>query len=99
MTTPQHGVIGGSQRNPSVATNILTHLRTGSSITPLEALKLFNCLSLAQRIYDLREDGYDICTKMIKVGKSKRVAEYRLKPSYPCCKTCLCFPQANEVQA
>ena len=38
--------------------SILNHLRDGNSITPLEALNLFGCLSLAQRIHNLKRDGY-----------------------------------------
>lgn len=66
---------------------ILQHLQSGKSITPLEALQLFNCLSLHQRVAELRQEGYRIRTTMITVPSGKRVASYSLlEPS----------PQANN---
>lgn len=56
---------------------ILEWMQKGNPITPLGALKLFNCLRLGARIKELRDMGYDIVTEMISVG-AKRVARYRL---------------------
>ena len=39
---------------------ILAHLEAGNQISPLQALKKFDCLRLGARIYDLRKDGHDI---------------------------------------
>jgi Helix-turn-helix domain len=58
---------------------ILAHLQAGHSITALEALNLFNCLSLAPRIFDLRRQGHKIIATMITLSSGKRVAEYRLE--------------------
>jgi len=50
--------------------NILKHLQTGKSITPVDALDLYGCLRLAARINELR-DIAPIKTRMIhKDGKS-----------------------------
>jgi Helix-turn-helix domain len=57
---------------------ILSHLRSGKTITPLEALNLYQCLSLAQRINNLRNDGHDIKTEMIRLRSGKRIAQYHL---------------------
>lgn len=39
---------------------ILLHLKSGKSITPIEALNQYGIMRLGARIYDLRNQGYDI---------------------------------------
>lgn len=56
---------------------ILNHLESGKTITPIDALNLFGCFRLGARIHDLKSEGYDIKTE-IKVVNGKRFAEYRL---------------------
>ena len=58
---------------------IQRHLAAGHSITPLVALRKFGCLSLSQRIGQIKRDGFPVVTKLVKVGPNKRVAEYRIK--------------------
>lgn len=54
-------------------------LEDGKTITPLTALKEFNCLSLAQRIKNLRDEGMQIRTTFKTDYKSdKTFAEYSL---------------------
>ncbi len=55
---------------------ILNYLKNGNSITPLEALQKFNCFRLSARIFNLREDGYNIITNYI-TDDNKTYAEYR----------------------
>ena len=61
---------------------ILEYLETHGSITPLEAQRLFGCMRLGARIWDLRNEGHNIVREMIVVptrdGKTARVAQYRL---------------------
>lgn len=57
---------------------ILNHLIKGNSITPIQALNMFGCFRLSGRIFDLRDQGYNIETNIKKMGH-KRYAEYRLK--------------------
>lgn len=57
---------------------ILAHLKTGRSITPLDALDWFGCFRLGARIYDLRADGHKIVRDMVEVESGKRVASYTL---------------------
>lgn len=61
---------------------ILAYLEQNGSITPLEAQKLFGCMRLGARIWDLRRDGYDIQKEMVTVetrnGGTAVVARYRL---------------------
>ena len=56
---------------------ILIYLKTGKSLTPLEALNKFGCFRLAARIADLRRDGHTIWTKYVQKDK-KIFAAYKL---------------------
>jgi hypothetical protein len=56
---------------------ILIYLKTGKSLTPLEALQKFGCLRLAARIADLRRDGHTIWTNYVQKDK-KIFAAYKL---------------------
>ena len=54
-------------------------LEDGHKITPLLALGLFDCLSLAQRIQDLRKEGMNIRTDFkTDHNTNKTYAEYSL---------------------
>jgi hypothetical protein len=68
-----------SVTNPSHCKLILDYLKTGHTLTPLEALNKFQCFSLSQRVTDLRQAGHPIVTTMITLPSGKRVAQYRLK--------------------
>ena len=41
---------------------ILSHLKSGRSITAVEAVRLYNCYRLSANIERLRNAGYDIVT-------------------------------------
>ena len=64
--------------NESQEKAILRYLQTGHSISPLEALNLFDCFRLGARIFNLRNSGHDIETQIIE-HENKRFASYRLK--------------------
>lgn len=57
---------------------ILAHLKTGRSITPLDALEWFGCFRLGARIYDLKQEGHNIVKDMVETDSGKRVASYTL---------------------
>tara|TARA_R110000868_G_scaffold537_1_gene3877 strand:+ start:30 stop:236 length:207 start_codon:yes stop_codon:yes gene_type:complete len=57
---------------------ILTYLKSGNTITSLEALRKFGCLRLAARIYYLRQRGHKIEKVTIDVGNRRLVASYSL---------------------
>lgn len=57
---------------------ILAYLKTGRSITPLDALEWFGCFRLGARIYDLKQDGHNIVKDMVETDSGKRVASYTL---------------------
>jgi hypothetical protein len=64
-------------------TKILSHLKTGKSITPLEALDLCGCMRLSARILDLRKNGWPIHTTMTEHPSNPdcRFASYSLDPN------------------
>jgi len=64
--------------NETQSAAILAHLKRGKTITSLEALRLYGCLRLSGRIYDLRKDKHPIEKTMVEVESGKRVARYRL---------------------
>ena len=58
---------------------IADYLNKGKKLTTLDALNKFGCFRLASRINDLRNDGINITTKIIKLDNKKQVAQYSLK--------------------
>lgn len=60
------------------AEQILNYLRSGNSITPLEALNSFGCLRLGARIHDLKRQGHNITAESVELN-GKRVASYRIE--------------------
>ena len=57
---------------------ILTALKAGKRLTPVDALNDFGCFRLGARIYDLRREGHAIERTMIETPNGSRVAEYRM---------------------
>lgn len=56
---------------------ILSDLRKGKKITPLDALEDYGCFRLGARIWDLRKDGYPIKSELFEDHrKEKRYARY-----------------------
>ncbi|MGE9659228.1 helix-turn-helix domain-containing protein [Snodgrassella alvi] len=56
----------------SQSEQILKYLQAGNALTPLEALRKFNCLRLGARIYDLRQLGYQINSRLITDEHTKK---------------------------
>ena len=57
---------------------IKKHLESGKTITPIDALNLYNCFRLGARIYDLiRDHGMAIKSEIIN-SNGKRFAQYSL---------------------
>jgi|AntRauTorcE11898_2_1112593.scaffolds.fasta_scaffold176849_1 hypothetical protein len=57
---------------------ILEHLKTGASIGQYEAIIEYGSLRLPAVIYDLRADGYNIETELIKSPLGRVITEYTL---------------------
>ena len=66
-----------NNRKKSQKQLILDYLLEGNEITPMDALNKFGCFRLGARIADLRDEGYDIKTRIAKADK--RYAIYRLE--------------------
>lgn len=62
---------------------MLRHLQEYGSIEPLTALREYGCYRLGAIIFNLRADGYNITTEIMKTksritGKPVRFAKYTL---------------------
>lgn len=62
----------------TVSYEILMALKSGERLTPLSALEKFRCLSLSQRVGELKRAGWPIVSEMVAVPSGKRVAQYRM---------------------
>lgn len=67
-----------TKKTQSQCEKILSHLQSGKSINPMQALNLYGCFKLGARIHDLKKDGNFIDTKMIYKNGSK-YAEYSMR--------------------
>lgn len=56
--------------------DILMALKNGERLTPLIALEKYRCLSLSQRMGELKRQGWPICSETVEVGSGKRVSCY-----------------------
>lgn len=56
---------------------ILNHLKSGKSITAIEALNLYSCFRLAARIDELKDQGHLIKAEIVKEN-GKRYAKYQM---------------------
>ena len=59
--------------------DILVHLVEKGPISPIEALELYGCMRLGARIYDLRQLGIQIRSKITKNENGKRWSVYSLE--------------------
>lgn len=71
----------------SQSDRILEWMKSGKSITALEALREFGCFRLAARINDLKNDGHCISSEPFSYtnsfGETKTIAKYSVKkPMY-----------------
>ena len=62
---------------------ILDHLKAHRTITPLDALRLYGCMRLGARIWDLKRMGHrirsEIVTDVNRNGEPVRFAQYTLE--------------------
>lgn len=59
---------------------IAAYLRSGKSITPIDALNLFGCFRLGARIADIKKIyGMEIESGRVTTDSGKRVACYRMR--------------------
>lgn len=60
----------------TVSWDILNAMQNGTRLTPLAALQQFNCMSLSQRVGELKRSGWPILSRTISLPSGKRVSEY-----------------------
>ena len=58
---------------------ILQYLQAGGLLTPMDALRLFNCWALSSRCSDLRRKGYNIISKLEHGENGKTYARYSME--------------------
>ena len=58
--------------------DILAALIRGETLTAMDALTRFGCFRLAARIYDLRQEGWNIISEDLTLPNGKIVAAYWL---------------------
>jgi hypothetical protein len=69
--------------------DILNHMRSGRSITPLEALGVYSVFRLGARIFNIKaylaeaKTGEVIATSQVSDSKGKRYARYRIAKVEP----------------
>lgn len=60
----------------TVKEKVLRHLQSGRSLTNLQALQEYGTMSLAYHVWALRQEGYDIRTRIRTSYNGRRYAEY-----------------------
>lgn len=60
------------------ARKVLRHLEKNRSITPLEAFGVYGIFRLAARIYELRKEGFNVVTTIMRDDNEKPYAKYVL---------------------
>lgn len=66
------------KQSQSQTSKVLAWLKSGKSITPLEALNEFNCMRLQARIYDIEQLGHKIKREWFTTPSGKQVRKYSL---------------------
>ena len=64
----------------SQKSDILAALKRGEMLTARDADRRFDCMRLAARIYDLRQDGWGIASDDLRLPSGKIVTSYWLIP-------------------
>lgn len=75
---------------------ILRHLTDYGEITPVEAMEGYGIMRLAARISELRREGHEIRSEIVKgrnrYGETVHYAKYKMerkeRPVEECCATC-----------
>lgn len=67
-----------TKKTMSQCDRILIYLQSGKTINPLQALNLYGCFRLGARIYDLKQSGYDIDSRLVHKNGAQ-YAEYSMR--------------------
>ena len=78
---------------------ILEYLKSGHTLTGLEALKLFGTMKLASRISELRDEGHNIQDELICDEKTRKHYKRYWLSSEPIDTECeSCMRRNNQIQ-
>ncbi len=72
------GTIKSFKQN-SQNSKILEYLKTGASLTCLEATQMGFGMNMRSRVSDLKRAGYDVISKQVNTDNGSYIAEYRLE--------------------
>tara|TARA_R110000751_G_scaffold71892_2_gene145881 strand:+ start:165 stop:425 length:261 start_codon:yes stop_codon:yes gene_type:complete len=78
-TRSDKGVLRGHSEK-SQTDQILKHMQEGYGITPITALNNYGCFRLAAVIFNLKREGHNIRTTIIREN-NKKFARYKLGQS------------------
>ena len=78
-TRSDKGVLRGHSEK-SQTDQILKHMQEGYGITPITALNNYGCFRLAAVIFNLKREGHNIRTTIIREN-NKKLARYKLGQS------------------
>ena len=67
-----------NKKTLSQCDRILIHLQSGKTINPLQVLNLYGCFRLGARIYDLKQAGFDIDSRLVHEN-GVQYAEYSMR--------------------
>lgn len=67
-----------NKKTLSQCERILIHLQSGKTINPLQELDLYGCFRLGARIYDLKQAGFDIDSRLVHEN-GVQYAEYSMR--------------------
>jgi hypothetical protein len=67
-----------TNRQPSQKEALRARLVAGEKVTPLDALDQMGSFRLGARVYELRREGMEIVTQMVKTPGGATVAQYSL---------------------
>ena len=67
-----------TKKTQSQCEKILSHLQSGKSINPMQALNLYGCFRLGARIYDLKKAGFEIDSRLVHKN-GVQYAEYSIR--------------------
>jgi hypothetical protein len=71
-----------SFKQDSQNAKILEYLKSGASLTCLQAQQFGFGMNLRSRISDLKRAGYDVQSKQVNIDNGSYIAEYRLNYEY-----------------
>ena len=64
------------ESSASIKKHIKNYLEKGGRLTPLKALKMFNCMNFGARLSELRQEGFPLVSVWLELDNGKRIKEH-----------------------